>query len=62
MLVGAALTRYLTPETCDIHGKSRKLEDLAKGKRHRREMEREERDAEESNGSSNNEAMRMSRP
>lgn len=48
MLVGAALTRYLTPETCDIHGKSRKLEDLAKGKLHRREMEREERDAEES--------------
>ena len=48
MLVGAALTRYLTPETCDIHGKSRKLEDLAKGKSYRREMEREERDAEES--------------
>lgn len=47
MLVGAALSRYLTPETCDIHGKSRKLEDLAKGKSHRREMERQERDAKE---------------
>ncbi|CAD6593105.1 MAG: hypothetical protein ASARMPREDX12_006839, partial [Alectoria sarmentosa] len=48
MLVGAALSRYLTPETSDIHGRSRKLEDLAKGKSHRRDMEREERDAEES--------------
>lgn len=48
MLVGAALSRYLTPETSDIDGKSRKLEDLAKGKLHRREMEREERDAEDS--------------
>ena len=48
MLVGAALTRYLTPETCDIHGKSRKLEDLARGKLYRREIEREERDVEES--------------
>ena len=40
MLVGAALSRYVTPETSDIHGKSRKLEDLAEGKYHRREMER----------------------
>ena len=48
MLVGAALSQYLTPETCDIHGKSRTLEDLAKGKSHRKEMERQERDAEES--------------
>lgn len=48
MLVGAALSQYLTPETCDIHGKSRSLEDLAKGKSHRKDMERQERDAEES--------------
>lgn len=48
MLVGAALSQYLTPETCDILGKSRKLEDLSKGKSHRRDMEREERDTEES--------------
>ena len=48
MLAGAALSQYLTPETCDIHGKSRKLEDLAGGKAQRRNMEREERDAEES--------------
>ena len=45
MLVGAALSHYLTPETSDIHGKSRKLEDLAMGKSHRKEMERAERDA-----------------
>ena len=48
MLVGAALSQYLVPETSDIHGKSRKLEDLAEGKLHRREMERLERDDEES--------------
>ena len=48
MLVGAALSQYLTPETSDIHGKSRRLEDLAQGKFHRKEMEREERDGEES--------------
>ena len=48
MLVGAALSRYLTPETSDMHGNSRSLEDLAQGKSHRREMEREERDAEKS--------------
>ena len=48
MLAGAALSQYMTPETCDIHGKSRKLEDLAGGKIQRRTMEREEKDAEES--------------
>lgn len=48
MLAGAALSQYLTPETCDIHGMSRKLEDLAKGKAERRNMERQERDGEES--------------
>lgn len=48
MLVGAALSQYLTPETCDIHGKSRTLEELAQGKSHRRKLEREERDMEES--------------
>ena len=46
MLLGAALSQYLTPETCDLHGKSRTLEDLALGKERRREMEREERDNE----------------
>ena len=48
MFTGAALSQYMTPETCDIHGKSRKLEDLAKGKVERRKLEREEQDAEES--------------
>jgi len=42
MLVGAALSKYLTPETSDANGRSRKLEDLAKGKAHRKEMERED--------------------
>lgn len=42
MLVGAALSRYMTPETSDANGRGRKLEDLAKGKAHRKEMEREE--------------------
>ena len=48
MLVGAALSQYLTPETSDTHGKSRKLEDLAHGKSYRRDMERKERDSDES--------------
>ena len=48
MLVGALLTWYLTPETCDINGKGRKLEDLAKGKRFRKQEERRERDREAS--------------
>lgn len=43
MLVGAAISRYLTPETSDANGRGRKLEDLAKGKAHRKEMEQEER-------------------
>ena len=45
MLVGASITYLFTPETSDIHGRSRKLEDLAKGKSHRKKMEQEERDA-----------------
>ena len=44
MLVGAVISYYITPETCDISGKSRKLEDLAKGKLHRQRIEQEERD------------------
>ena len=47
MFLGAAISYYITPETCDIRGHSRKLEDLAKGKVHRKEMEREEREAAE---------------
>ena len=48
MLVGAALSQYLTPETSDIHGKSRTLQDLANGKSYRRDMQRQERDSEDS--------------
>ena len=44
MLVGAIISYSITPETCDINGKSRKLEDLAKGKSHRKRMEQEERE------------------
>lgn len=47
MLVGAALSQYLTPETSDIHGKSRSLQDLAQGKLHRKDMERQEQDSED---------------
>ena len=43
MLAGAAVSKYLTPETSDIHGKSRRLEDLGKGKAFRKEMEVTER-------------------
>ena len=47
MLAGAALSHYVIPETSDIHGKARRLEDLAKGKVGPREMERREKEAEE---------------
>lgn len=43
MLVGAAVSRFLTPETCNANGKSRRLEDLAKGKAFRRDMDHTER-------------------
>lgn len=42
MVAGAGVSKYLTPETCDIWGKSRKLEDLSHGIERRREMKREE--------------------
>lgn len=49
MLVGAALSKYMAPETCDSRGRSRKLEDLGQGKAFRKEMEKNERrDDEES--------------
>lgn len=47
MLAGAALSKWMTPETSDIRGKSRKLTELAQGKAHRMEMERFEREAED---------------
>ena len=47
MLVGAGLSWYMTPETCDSKGRSRRLEDLGEGKAHRKEMELEERGDEE---------------
>lgn len=45
MLAGAWVSKYITPETCDIWGKSRKLEDLSHGIERRRELEREEKAA-----------------
>ena len=43
MLLGAALSRYVTPETCDNRGRSRRLEELGKGKAYRKELEQNER-------------------
>ena len=45
MLAGAWLSISLAPETRDLNGKSRKLEELAKGKNNRKMLEREEREA-----------------
>lgn len=42
MVAGAWVSNYITPETCDIWGKSRKLEDLSHGIERRRELRREE--------------------
>ena len=42
MLVGAALSHFLTPETTQKDGRSRTLEDLAGGKKRRKELELEE--------------------
>jgi len=50
MLVGAALSRYLTPETSDANGRSLALEDLAKGKAHRKEMALQECENEKARG------------
>lgn len=42
MAIGALITGYWVPETCDIFGKSRPLEQLALGKAAREELTREE--------------------
>ncbi|KAL6714800.1 hypothetical protein ACLMJK_007060 [Lecanora helva] len=42
MLVGAANSIYLVPETCDSKGRSHRLEDLGKGKAHRTAIEKAE--------------------
>ncbi len=42
MVAGAWVSHYITPETCDIWGKSRKLEDLSHGIERRKELMREE--------------------
>jgi hypothetical protein len=46
MAIGVVITKYLTPETCDIRGRSRPLEALGLGKAHRAELEEAEREAE----------------
>ena len=38
MLLGALVTKTITPETCNIWGQSRTLEDLSFGKAHREEL------------------------
>lgn len=39
MASGALVTHYLTPETCDIWGKSRTLQELSQGRLYRKELE-----------------------
>ena len=43
MASGALVTQFLTPETCDIWGKSRTLQDLSQGRLHRKALEAAER-------------------
>lgn len=45
MIAGALISKYITPETCDIWGQSRKLEDLSFGKAKREELKRVEKNA-----------------
>lgn len=42
MLLGAQVTKSLTPETCNIWGQSRTLEDLSFGKAYREELTNKE--------------------
>lgn len=42
MLLGALVTKTLTPETCNIRGQSRTLEELSFGKEYREELMKEE--------------------
>lgn len=42
MVAGALVSHSITPETCDIWGKSRNLEDLGHGIERRKELIREE--------------------
>ena len=47
MVIGAVITKYMTPETCDIYGKSRTLEELSHGKAYREKLTLEEKQREE---------------
>ena len=42
MLLGALITKAWVPNPCDIHGNSRSLEDLGRGKQAREAMEKAE--------------------
>ena len=44
MLLGAFVTKIWVPNPCDIDGHSWSLEDLGKGKRERKAMERRKRE------------------
>jgi PHS family inorganic phosphate transporter-like MFS transporter len=44
MILGAFVTKIWVPNPCDVYGESRSLEDLSKGKRARKEMEKEEKE------------------
>lgn len=47
MLLGAFVTKIWVPNPCDIDGHSWSLEDLGKGKRERKAMERRKREERE---------------
>jgi PHS family inorganic phosphate transporter-like MFS transporter len=42
MILGAVITKTWVPNPCDIFGESRSLEDLSKGKKARKMMEKDE--------------------
>lgn len=48
MVLGAVITKFLTPETCDIWGKSRTLEELSFGKARREELKKKDLETERS--------------
>jgi hypothetical protein len=46
MLLGGIATKYFTPETSDIWGRSRSLPDLSLGKAHRKRLIEKEKNEE----------------
>ena len=62
MLVGAALSKYITPETCDSRGNSLELDDLGERRARQKALqEREKEYREEAQRSNQNGAARQRR-